>query len=169
MNNTQESLARLEQRVVELEARIAILDLEARYARTWDSGDGEGWASLYTDEGTFDMAAVGQQGRQVVTGRKQLEAFCREIDSIYRGLHFMHLPVIQIMGDTATSRLHFQWTGSYNQGARYFGVRRAEGYYDVSYLRKDGVWLIERRLEKATAGSISDNYDVYIDATEQAS
>ena len=31
--------------------RLAILQLEADYARTWDTRDAAGWAGLFTDDG----------------------------------------------------------------------------------------------------------------------
>lgn len=159
---SSEVLTQLENRLSELEARLAIMDLEARYAKAWDAGDADGWAALYTENGTFDMAAVGQQTRQVITGTRALADFCREVDSFYKGLHYMHLPVITIAGNTASARIHFQWTGLYNPSGRYCGQRRAEGYYDVVYQKVAGRWLIEKRLEKAISGAIVEGFDVYL-------
>ncbi len=160
-------IAQLEGRLAEMEARLAIMDLEARYATTWDGGDAEGWAGLYTEEGCFDMAAVGQQERQVFRGRTALAEFCRQVDSFYKGLHYMHLPQIQVTGETATARIHFHWTGMYAPSSRYRGERRAEGYYDVNYRKVDGRWLIEHRMEKAIGGMVVDGFDVYLDAAVQ--
>jgi 3-phenylpropionate/cinnamic acid dioxygenase small subunit len=56
-----EKLAALEARLEEAEARLAIMDLEAEYARAWDAGDAEGWAAVFTEDGVFDMAGVGNQ------------------------------------------------------------------------------------------------------------
>lgn len=164
---SDERVAQLEGRLAELEARLAIMDLEARYAMTWDGGDAEGWAGLFTEDGCFDMAAVGQQERQIFRGRQALAEFCRQVDSFYKGLHYMHLPQIQLRGETASARIHFQWTGMYAPSSRYRGERRAEGYYDVIYRKVDGCWLIENRLEKAIAGMIADGFDVYLAATVQ--
>lgn len=38
----------------ELVGRLAILDLEARSAKTWDLADAEGWADLFTPDGVFE-------------------------------------------------------------------------------------------------------------------
>lgn len=151
-------LARLEA----AEARLAILDLEAEYARSWDAGDAEAWAGLFTPDGVFDMAGVGQQGRQVFTGHSELAGFCRNVDGFYKGLHFMHLPRLRIEGDIACGRVHFQWIGLYNQGLRYHGQRHVAGYYDVTYRRMAGQWRIQHRLEKAILGQINDSYDLYL-------
>jgi 3-phenylpropionate/cinnamic acid dioxygenase small subunit len=56
-----EKLAALEARLEEAEARLAIMDLDAEYARAWDAGDAEGWAAVFTEDGVFDMAGVGNQ------------------------------------------------------------------------------------------------------------
>lgn len=159
-----EKLAVLEARLAEVEARLALMDLEAEYARSWDAGDADGWAALFTSDGVFDMAAVGAQERQIITGSAQLSAFCQNIDAFYKGLHFMHLPRIQITGDTAYSRLHFQWTGLFGPNAKYNGQRNAAGYYDVTYHRVNDRWRIKHRLEKAVSGQTVENFDLYIDA-----
>jgi len=35
------------------------------------------------------------------------------------------------------------------------------GYYDVSYQRVHGRWLMKHRLEKAVSGQTTEHYDVY--------
>lgn len=157
-----EKLAALEVRLAEVEARLAIMDLEAEYARSWDAGDGDGWAALFTSDGVFDLAPVGAQARQIITGSAKLSAFCRDIDAIYKGLHFMHLPRIQLTGDRAYSRLHFQWIGLFRSDANYNGQRSAAGYYDVTYHRVNGRWLIKHRLDKSVSAQTVENFDLYI-------
>ncbi|MBV7551490.1 nuclear transport factor 2 family protein [Pseudomonas sp. PDM28] len=157
-----QTLAALEVRLAEVEARLAIIDLEAEYARSWDAGDGDGWAALFTSDGVLDLAPVGAQKRQIITGSAKLSAFCRDIDAFYKGLHFMHLPRIQLIGDRAYSRLHFQWIGLFRPNANYNGQRSAAGYYDVTYHRVNGRWLIKHRLDKAVSGQTVENFDLYI-------
>lgn len=157
-------LASLEARLAEAEARLAIMDLEAEYARSWDAGDADGWAAVFTEDGVFDMAGVGNQPRLVHTGTSELAAFCREIDAIYKGLHFMHLPRIKLAGDTAYGRVHFQWLGLFNPNGHFHGQRQAAGYYDVTYRRINGQWRMQHRMEKAITGQTTENFDVYVDA-----
>lgn len=159
---SNEVLASLEARLAETEARLAIIDLEAEYARSWDAGDDKGWAAVFTEDGVFDMAEVGGQARQVYTGTAELSAFCRDVDSFYKGLHFMHLPRLKMDGDTVYGRMHFQWIGLFAPHDRYSGQRHAAGYYDVIYRRVNGQWRIQHRLEKAITGQTTDSYDVYI-------
>ncbi len=157
-------LSSLEARLADAEARLAIMDLEAEYARSWDAGDADGWAAVFSEDGVFDMAGVGTQPRLVYTGTSELAAFCREIDSIYKGLHFMHLPRIKLTGDTAYGRLHFQWIGLFNPNIHFHGQRQAAGYYDVTYRRINGQWRIQHRMEKAITGQTTEIFDVYVDA-----
>ncbi len=161
---SDEKIAGLEARLAEAEARLAIMDLEAEYARSWDAGDGDGWAAVFTQDGVFDMAQVGGQPPRVVIGRENLASFCREIDATYKGLHFLHLPRLRIAGNDAYGRLHFEWIGLLSPNSRHNGQQRAAGYYDVKYRRVSGQWRICHRLEKAIAGEITQSYDVYIDA-----
>ena len=155
------AIAALQQRLELAEARLEIMDLEAEYARAWDSGDAAGWAAVFTEDGVFDLAAVGQGSRLVHAGREELQAFCTQVDAFYKGLHFMHLPRLQIDGNTAQARVHFQWQGLFNASAQYFGQRTVLGYYDVRYQRVQGRWLMKHRLEKAVSGVTTEHYDVY--------
>ena len=157
-------LSSLEARLADAEARLAIIDLEAEYARSWDAGDADGWAAVFTEDGVFDMAAVGSQARLVHTGTSELATFCREVDSFYKGLHFMHLPQLKVAGDTAYGRLHFQWIGLFNPNSHFHGQRQAAGYYDVTYRRINGQWRIQHRMEKAITGQTTESFDVYVDA-----
>ncbi|WKL18113.1 nuclear transport factor 2 family protein [Comamonas testosteroni] len=155
------AIAALQQRLELAEARLEIMDLEAEYARAWDAGDAVGWAAVFTEDGVFDLAAVGQGPRLVHTGREELQAFCAQVDAFYKGLHFMHLLRLQIDGDTAQARVHFQWQGMFNASVQYFGQRTVLGYYDVRYQRVQGRWLVKHRLEKAVSGVTTEHYDVY--------
>lgn len=157
-------LSSLEARLADAEARLAIIDLEAEYARSWDAGDADGWAAVFTEDGVFDMAEVGSQARLVHTGTSELAAFCREVDAFYKGLHFMHLPRLKVAGDTAYGRLHFQWMGLFNPNSHFHGQRHAAGYYDVTYRRINGQWRIQHRMEKAITGQTTESFDVYVDA-----
>ena len=160
MNDTV--LSELSARLEAAETRLAIMNLEAEYARSWDAGDAEAWANVFTPDGVFDMAGVGQQARQVYTGHSELAGFCRDIDAFYKGLHFMHLPRLRLDGDTVYGRLHFQWIGLFNQGSHFNGQRHTSGYYDVVYRRLNGEWRIQHRLEKAITGQINEGYDLYL-------
>ncbi len=157
-------IAALEARLTVAEARLEIMALEAEYARSWDAGDAEGWAAVFTPDGVFEIAPVGGMAQIVATGSAELAAFCRNIDSIYRGLHFPHLPHLTIDGDRAVGRVHFEWIGINRATDAWSGRRDAAGYYDIAYQRIDGAWRMAHRLEKAVAGTIAEQFDVYLAA-----
>ncbi|MBO0730862.1 MAG: nuclear transport factor 2 family protein, partial [Acidimicrobiaceae bacterium] len=53
--------AQLEARLRAVEDRVAIENLEGRYARTWDTGDATGWAAVFTEDGEWEAKAAGTQ------------------------------------------------------------------------------------------------------------
>ncbi len=160
MSNQQ--IAAIEARLLEVEARLEIIDLEAEYARSWDAADAGAWARVFTSDGAFEMSPVGDQPARIQRGSVELAAFCNEVSAFYRGLHFMHLPRLTMDGDMAYGRVHFEWIGLYNLRENYCGRRDAAGYYDVTYRKENGRWRIAHRLEKQIAGQIADGYDVYL-------
>jgi uncharacterized protein (TIGR02246 family) len=75
---TAEAFEKLEKRVADLEATMAIIALEGRYARTWDTSDALGWADVFTPDGVFERVdVVGKPGHRKA-GRPELAQFCRE-------------------------------------------------------------------------------------------
>lgn len=148
----------IEDRLTALEDRLAILDLEGEYARSWDVGDAAGWADVFTPEGVFDLAPAGDMERQVFKGRQALHDFCEEISRYYRGLHFISLPRVEIGRDRARAQVHFQWQALFRPNGNHSGERHASGYYDVTYRKLDGRWRIEQRIECALAGKTLNQY-----------
>lgn len=146
-------------RLTAAEDRLAILDLEGEYARSWDVGDAAGWAALFAPDGAFAMTAVGDQAASTIRGTAALAAFCTQVDGIYRGLHFIGLPRIALKGDTARAQIHFQWLGLFRRGGAHSGERHARGYYDVTYRKVDGAWKIAHRGETLIAGQIIEDFD----------
>ena len=146
----------LEERVAKLEAFVEIMSLEGDYARTWDGGDGEGWANLFTEDGVFELAASGDRPAQRYEGRAALRTFCEEIDAIWRGLHLLHIPSITLDGSTARGRVHGEWTAVGHGAANMNEQRRAVPYYDVTYERTPEGWRMQHRLERSFGGSNSD-------------
>jgi uncharacterized protein (TIGR02246 family) len=72
---------------------IAIRDLCARYNRFADAGDGPGWASLFTEDGVFEMV-----GGASIEGRRALAAQCAAYPLV---VHTTTDPLIEIDGDEA--------------------------------------------------------------------
>jgi len=160
---TVERLDALERRLDAAEAQLAIIRLEAEYARSWDAGDGAAYARCYMPDGAFELyGADGVRMKPVYRGRAELEALCAKITPTMVGLHFMHLPRITVTGDTATSRIHFDYRGILTGDPRYTGRRETSGYYDVRYRRTDEGWKIEYRLEKKVFGQLCEGFDIYV-------
>jgi hypothetical protein len=136
-------------RMVTAEARLDLYGLEGRYARTWDTGDAEGWAGLFTDEGVFELAAVGGDPGRRVEGREALTAFCRDYTALSPGLHLLHLPEFTLEGNRATSRLHFAFHGLNRSDPANTLQYFVAGYYDTSYVLYGTGWRIAERKEKA--------------------
>lgn len=149
-------------RVRAVEDRLAIMELEAEYARAWDAADGAAWAAVFTDDGVFDARPVGDMAENVVRGRAALTTYCDHVSTLYRGLHFMHLPRLRIDGERAVARLHFQWTGLFHARPNHTGRRETIGYYDVTYRRVGEEWRIAYRVEKLVSGTFAEDYDVYL-------
>ncbi|MSQ25842.1 MAG: nuclear transport factor 2 family protein [Dehalococcoidia bacterium] len=142
------TLAALEQRVRELEATLAIMRLEASYARTWDTGDGAGWANLFTATGVFEVFDSGADKPLAVKGRKALAAFCLEVNAQRTILHLMNLPEITVDGDTARARVTFESKTVRRAKVNDTLIGGAAGYYEVRYRRTKDGWRMERRSER---------------------
>lgn len=129
-----------------VEDRLAILEVEGLYARSFDDHDGATWSSLFTPDGTYRSRGAGPatQDGAFVHGAAALCDFCDHAP--YTGIHLMHLPQISMDGDRATSRIHMEWFGSFdNPGSP---TRRLVGYYDVAYIRHGSApeWRITDRV-----------------------
>ena len=138
----------LEQRVSELEATLAIMRLEASYARTWDTGDGDGWAALFTPTGIFEVFDSGSAKPLMVKGRAALATFCREVNAQRTILHLMNLPEITVDGDTARARVTFESKTVRRKKANDTLIGGAAGVYDVRYRRTKDGWRMQRRSER---------------------
>lgn len=138
----------LEQRLQRAEDRLAILDIEGAYARTWDTVDAEGWAGLFTADGVFEMPETAVRPGARYEGHPELAQFCRDINARFRGLHLIHLPEIVLDGDRATGRMHFRFeSGRTSEDG--FEIAAVTGMYAVDYVRTVAGWRIARRVERA--------------------
>jgi hypothetical protein len=139
----------------ELSDRLAISQLEAEYARTWDSQDADGWAACFTDDGAFEMGSVpGGLPAMRFAGRAELTEFCRVGSGRYEGIHLLSAPSLTFEGsddDGGGSRawgwVHFSY---YDRDRKTDAVRHVVGVYAVTYARGgDGAWRMALRREQA--------------------
>jgi SnoaL-like domain len=151
-------LRRLRERVAGLEATLAVFRLEARYARSWDTGDGDAWAGLFTEEGAFEIAAVGDRPASQVAGREELAAYCRSFNGHTAGIHLMHLPEVTVDGDRARAGIYFEFRFLRTLQPPETISGTTAGYYEVRYRLTPAGWRIEHRLEKPI---VRDNRILY--------
>lgn len=114
-----------------VEDRVEMMELVARYNQAIDSGDAEGYAATFTEDGVFQIA-----GQPEVRGREQL------IDMVQRlgprnSRHWVNNIVIDGDGDSATMKC-------------YLAVLRdrqitSTGKYVNILVRVDGSWKFLRR------------------------
>lgn len=118
--------------------RLEILELAARYNLAVDTGDSEGVAALFTEDGLIDATASGQiEGhtaiaRYIATRPKGWE----------RRRHFNSNPLIRGDGDNATLTLYLLVLGR-----RETVTPRLVGRYEDQLRRVDGEWrFVQRRI-----------------------
>ncbi|MBI4362969.1 MAG: nuclear transport factor 2 family protein [Euryarchaeota archaeon] len=117
------------------EDRLAILELCARYNRTVDSRDTEGWLSTWTDDGVFETTFGTFQGR------KAMEGFLRVFYATMQGKrHWSGNHIIEGDGDTATLTCDLMLL----QTGKSPGVY-ATGTYTDALRRVAGAWRFSRR------------------------
>jgi len=129
-------------RLLALEDRLAILDLEGAYARAFDSHDGAAWAALFTVDGVYQARGLAPGDAGHHRGRAALAEFCTHAP--FDGLHLMHVPEVTIDGDTARARVHLVFVGTFHREGD--PTLSMAGFYDVRYARLDGRWYIRHRI-----------------------
>jgi hypothetical protein len=136
----------IQRRLLALEDRLAIIELESAYCRWFDARDGDAWAALFTEGGIYrgvEVTADSPRDAGVYCeGRAALRSFCNKAP--FTGIHFMHLPELTIEGDVARGRVHFEHVGSFEREGG--ALHRAIGYGDTRYERVDGQWLFAEKV-----------------------
>lgn len=126
----------IEARLARVEARLAIGELPARYARAVDARDLDGWVELFVED-----VDCGRFGR----GRDALKRFIDPaVRTFYRSVHMICGHVIDFESDdVATGTVYCR--AEHEAGGEW--VVMAIVYFD-RYVRHDGCWYFERRQEK---------------------
>jgi uncharacterized protein (TIGR02246 family) len=130
----------------EVADRLAILQLEADYARTWDTRDAEGWAALFTGDGAFELLGLADEPSHRFEGRAHLTRFCAKVSGRQTGIHLLSAPSLAFDGEVARGWVHFQYFDrNHETGER----RHVVGVYAVTYVRgDDGAWRMRLRREQ---------------------
>ena len=124
------------ERLAAVEDRLAIIELEAAYARSFDSRAGDEWAALFTPDGIYQARGATPERGNYVAGRDALASFCSAAP--FDGIHLMHLPQCTFDGHRACSRIHLEFVATFHAEGN--PTVRMVGYYDVRYVKADGIW-----------------------------
>jgi ketosteroid isomerase-like protein len=138
--------------------RVAIGDLLSRYYANFGAESSLGFNDYYTDDAVFDVNGHVAHGKD-------------EIQGIYKGLSgespaargtfhmLMTNPVITVNGDTATATL--LWTGVLNTQIDAPPEFVEQGREYDRLVKKDGKWLINKRVVIADSGLPASFKDTY--------
>jgi len=137
----------------------AICNLEGHYAHTWDTGDADGWAALFTAHGFFEMTGIGGRPDRRFEGTAALAQFCRDIHRAVKGLHLMHTPAIDVSGDEAEGWVHFEFR-SHDPRDGYSELSSTMGVYHVRYVRTADGWRMRERIETAVSRNTASYFAI---------
>lgn len=121
----------------EVQDRLAICELKARYCRLMDTKQWDAWRELFTEDYVLDVSAAG--GGPAIHGRKAaMESVLSSIQHAVTA-HQVHFPEITLNGDEAFAVFPMQdrvlW-GPEKPSITGFG------HYHDRLVRKDGEWKI---------------------------
>ena len=136
----------------DVRSRLDLLQLEAEYARTWDTQDARGWAECFTPDGAFEMGSTAESASMRFAGHEELETFCRRGSGRYEGIHLLSAPDLTIDGDSARGWVHFSY---FDRDRKTELVRQVVGVYAVRYAHTDAGWKMALRREQAVYSTLS--------------
>ena len=139
----------IEQRVQQLEDRIAVRELIDQYAFCADNRDARGQMAIFTGDTNFEvyMDEKLQAPSQVVRGRKNLFPVFDDLNQYFSTMHFNGQSTINVAGDRAIAttycRAYHLKVQDDLQKFMIAGIR----YYDIM-VKQDGGWFFaERKLK----------------------
>jgi ketosteroid isomerase-like protein len=140
--------------------RMAITDLLSRYYGNFGGTAADAFDQYYTDDATFDVNG------HVAHGKKEIEGIYANLASsgdspATRGTFHMLMtnPVIDVNGDQATATL--LWTGILNTKVDAPPQFVEQGREYDRLVKKDGKWLIAKRVVVADSGLPDSFKDTY--------
>jgi hypothetical protein len=136
----------IEQRLQELEDRIAIRELIDQYTYCADTRYAQGQMAIFTEDTNFEvyMDEKLPEPTQVVTGRENLFPVFNDLNQYLSTMHFNGQSTVKIAGDKATGitycRAYHLKVLDGAQKLMIAGIR----YYDAM-VKQDGIWLFSER------------------------
>jgi hypothetical protein len=145
---SEDRITDLEARLRRVEDQLAISNLVASYGPLVDSGDGNGTAALWTEDGVYDVDTGTYAGHDGITGMVESEQHQKLVQ---RGcLHMTSPPSVHVAEDAAVAVTESQLV-----------IRNREGGFDVvrvtahrwELVRTPAGWRVERRTSRLLDGS----------------
>ena len=134
--------------------RLDILDLYARQAWAFDTGDVDGYVATFAPDAVLDLARQ-HHGQQEI--RRFAEDFRAKDVGLPGSQH--HVDQIVMEGDDRRCSVHAYVTRSYRMSGR--GRNNTliiwQGYYTDSLIKDDGRWLIQQQVGRAWEGAVLEN------------
>lgn len=124
-----------ETRIQQIEDRLAISELRAKYCYYADTHDWDALANLFTEDAEFSGGLTSGSGRAAI--RASLSTLPQTTPQFW---HFVHNEVTELHGDTATGKAMYEFPCVQN-GVSYV----CAGQWDDVYARVDGLWRFQRR------------------------
>ena len=114
-------------------ARVAVAQVMARCAFTADSGDGDGYAALFTEDGVIEGLPNGP-----FRGRAEIAAYynSRQIEDPPRRHQVSTIDTWFDAGDVLLSRSYFAIVGG----------NLVSGWYEIEFQAQGDEWLIKRKV-----------------------
>jgi hypothetical protein len=136
----------IEQKLQELEDRIAIRDLIDRYAFCADTRDAQGQMAIFTEDTNFEVYYDPKSNTpsEVHTGRQSLFPVFDNLNTFLATMHFNGQSTLKVDGDKATGitycRAHHLNMKDGIQTMMIAGIR----YFD-KMVKQEGAWLFSER------------------------
>ena len=140
-----------EQKLQQLEDRIAIRELIDQYAYCADTRDAQGQMALFTADTNFEvfMDSRSAAPTQVINSRQDLFPVFDNLNNYLATMHFNGQSTIKLDGDRASGitycRAYHLNIQDGTQKLMIAGIR----YYDI-IVKQDGKWLFEERKLKVS-------------------
>lgn len=135
-------LGRIEARLRLVEDQLAIAQLIASYGPLVDSGDPDGTAALWTEEGTYEVGGYTLRGRRGIAAMVRSEPHQAYING--GSVHFQGPPWVRVEGDTATAVCESLLVLHGDAGFRI--ERGGASHFELARVA-DGWRIVRRRIE----------------------
>lgn len=122
--------------------------LKARYFRFMDTGDWDGFASLFAEDALFDVRGALEEKPDLsalgepIRGRAAITDYVRGGISVLTSAHYGHMPEIEILSEDSATGIWALDDILRPPAGGPFTLFRGHGHYHERYSRIDGRWLI---------------------------